>query len=149
MEDRRKHSGSVLSSALLCALISIWAITLQAGELRRCRLANGGIHYSDAACPPGSKEVWVRDLGAANTPLSEEARARMQDARAWQRENRSEVAAWVKRQQTVRSTGRRGTTIDRCDRARKQRDRIRDREFMTMTFDRAVELDDRVREQCR
>ena len=134
---------------LLCALIGAWALSLQAGELRRCRLANGGIYYSDASCPTGSKEVWVRDIGTSSKPLSEEARARMQDARAWQRDNRAEVAAWVKRQQTTRNGGRRHASVDPCERARTRRDRIRDREFMTMTFDRAVELDNQVRDQCR
>ena len=133
----------------LCVLMGVCTLSLHAGELRRCRLSNGSSQYSDAACPPGSKEVWVRDMGPANTPLSEDARARLNDARAWQRENRAEVAAWVKHQQTARRVRQRGSSVDTCARARTRRDRIRDREFMTMTFDRAVELDNQVREQCR
>lgn len=123
---------------------------LYAGELHRCQLANGRVHYSDGACPKGSLEIWVRDLGTNHGTLSEDARARQEDARAWQRQNRSEVAALVRLQNARRRGSSRSTSAnDTCEKARKRRDQIRDREFKTMTFDRAVELDDQVREKCR
>ena len=37
----------------------------------------------------------------------------------------------------------------RCERARERRDRIRDKEWMRMTYDRMIQLDDAVSEACR
>ncbi|QYR52781.1 hypothetical protein [Lysobacter soyae] len=132
------------------AALFVHVVSAQAGEVRRCRLSDGRIQYSDGPCPNGSREVWVRDAGPARVPLSEVGRASLEDTRQWQRQNRAEVSSWVSRQQAVSRAGSRGAVpVDRCAQARSRRDRIRDREFKTMTFDRAVELDNQVREQCR
>lgn len=132
------------------ATLLVHVLFAQAGEVRRCRLSDGRIQYSDGLCPNGSREVWVRDAGPARVPLSEVGRASLEDTRQWQRQNRAEVSGWVNRHQAVSRAGRRGAApVDRCAQARSRRDRIRDREFKTMTFDRAVELDNQVREQCR
>lgn len=139
--------------AAIAVGVAAWlasAVFAQAGEVRRCRLSDGRIQYSDSICPGGSREIWVRDAGPARVPLSEVDRASLEDTWQWQRQNRAEVSGWVKRQQAASRSGRRGAApVDRCAQARSRRDRIRDREFKTMTFDRAVELDNQVREQCR
>lgn len=139
------------STKALCAVVLLLCSgQAGAGELRRCKFGNGARHYSDAPCPKGSVEELIRTIDADRKFLSEEARRRADDTREWQRRNRDEVAAMVRLQHQA-ARARRGsvTKTDPCGQARAKRDRIRQREFMTMTFDRAVALDDAVRDVCK
>lgn len=134
-----------------CAVFQLFfAAHVAAGELHRCRLGNGTRQYSDAPCPKGSIEEWVRVIDSDRKPLPDEARLRSEDTRDWQRRNRAEVAAMVRLQQQA-ARGRRASAakVDPCAQARTKRDRIRQREFMRMTFERALALDDAVRDVCK
>lgn len=135
----------------VCGLIFLsMSAKVLATEIRHCRLSGGRSFYSDGRCPKGSVELWVRAAGGEGRVLSEEARARLADTREWQRQNRAEVTAWVKTQAVAGGRRRRATqALDPCEQARARRDRRRDREFLTMTFDRAVALDNEVRDLCR
>lgn len=89
-------------------------------------------------------------MDADRKTLPEEARIRSDDTREWQRRNRDEVTAMIRLQHQA-GRARRGSApkTDACGQARAKRDRIRQREFMTMTFERALALDDAVRDLCK
>lgn len=137
---------------LVCAS---WMLTLSglddvvAAELRKCTLANGRVAYVSDACPSGSRQIWQRPVDA--DPQHEAALKRRQDDIAqWQQASRRESALRL-RPASVRMSARNGeaTSSSRCERARQRRDRIRDKEWMRMTYDRMTQLDDEVADACR
>ena len=135
--------------AMMGVLVAMAPLSSGAAELSRCIGHGGAVSYVSGACPANLRTDWHQDLApVAPVVLDADARARMADARAWQARNRAEVSSLV-RSQNARSRSRSTGTIDRCGAARSKRDRIRDRDFRAMTFDRAVALDDQVREACR
>lgn len=133
------------------ALVLLVAQPILATELYKCALRGGGHVYSSQPCPSGSREVWQREV--APDPIPDAAtRRRLQDIAQWQQESRRETAL---RQSAGSGAGRRLTRSTaasearRCERARERRDRIRDRDWMRMTYDRMVTLDQEVADACR
>ncbi len=120
-----------------------------AAELRKCVMPNGRTAYVSEACPTGSREVWQRVIDA--DPQHEAALKRRQDdITEWQQASRRE-SALRQRVASARGSTRSGdaTSSSRCERARQRRDRIRDKDWMRMTYDRMIQLDDEVNDACR
>ncbi len=141
--------GTWLARTLIGLTVALASMGVDASELSRCIGRGGAISYVSGACPTGSRTDWHQELVPAKPMVMDAyARARMADAREWQARNRAEVSSLV-RSQNARGRGRGSRTVDRCAQAKKRRDRTRDREFRSMTYDRAVSLDDQVREACR
>ncbi len=139
-------------AAVICAAwLAAWGGLgdAAAAELRKCLLSNGRAAYVSEACPAGSREAWQRIVDA--DPGHDAALKRRQDDIAqWQQANRREAAL------RQRGVGMRGSTrngdaasSNRCERARQRRDRIRDKDWMRMTYDRMIQLDDEVNDACR
>lgn len=139
-----------------CAIViaAAWMTTcgglgdVAAAELRKCILSNGRAAYVSEACPAGSRQAWQRAVDA--DPGHDAAvKRRLDEISQWQQASRRDAV----RRQWV--SGMRGTTrsgegaSNRCERARQRRDRIRDKEWMRMTYDRMIQLDDEVNEACR
>ena len=121
-----------------------------AGEVHQCLGQNGAVSYVDGDCPTGTRAGWTRSYDDDRAGQARSIRQTRQETLEWQRSNRAEIAAIMRvhRGGRVASAGR-GDGLDRCQRTRHRRDRTRDREFKTMTYDRMVALDDGVREACR
>ncbi len=139
----------LLSVALLAAQASMPAA---ASEVRKCVGRDGRHAYVSGDCPAGSREAWRREVAVAEP--DPDARARQEEIRQWQRANREEVAAGV-RAQSARTSGTRVGTSSadarsrRCEQARERQRRVRQRDWMTMTYERMRQLDDQVRAACR
>lgn len=120
-----------------------------AGELRKCVLADGRRAYVSDACPAGSREVWQR--GITPDPGNDAALKRRHDEIArWEQASRQEAALRLRRNAVARSGVRApAAATSPCERARQRRDRIRDREWMRMTYERMVRLDQDVADACR
>lgn len=121
-----------------------------AGEVHQCLGQGGAVSYVDGDCPSGMRAGWIHSYDDDRDGQARSIRLRQRETLEWQRSNRAEVSAMmrVRRGGRVASAGR-GDGMDRCQRSRHRRDRIRDREFRTMTYDRMIALDDGVREACR
>ncbi|MBS0224821.1 MAG: hypothetical protein JSS25_00570 [Proteobacteria bacterium] len=122
-----------------------------AGEVHQCLGQAGAVSYVDGDCPAGTRAGWIRSYDDDRVGQARSIRQRQLETLEWQRSNRAEISAMMRVRRggsRVASTGR-GDGMDRCQRSRHRRDRIRDREFQTMTYDRMVALDDGVREACR
>ncbi len=133
----------VLLLALACG--NTWA-----GEVHQCLGQGGAVSYVDGDCPAGTRAGWTRSYDDDRAGQARSIRQRQQETLEWQRSNRAEIAAMMRVRRGGRvASGGRGDGLDRCQRTRHRRDRVRDREFQTMTYDRMVALDDGVREACR
>ena len=128
------------------------AMPAAASEVRKCVGRDGRHAYVSGECPAGSREAWRREVAVAEP--DRDARARREEIRQWQRANREEVAAGV-RAQSVRTPGSRitaspgGSRTRRCEQARERQRRVRQRDWMTMTYERMQQLDEQVRAACR
>ena len=136
--------------SLLLSVVAICAVTgeVAATDLRKCTWANGRHAYVSSACPEGSREAWLRDV-AADPQHEAGVKRRLDDIAQWQQASRRESAARMR--PTVQRGGVRAGTdnTSRCERARQRRDRIRDKDWLRMTYDRMIQLDDEVAEACR
>lgn len=119
-----------------------------AAELRKCALADGRHLYINRDCPAGSHELWQRAIATAESD-ADELRRRREDTARWQQMNREEIAANL-RARPSRSTGsRQASGVDRCRQARERRERIRQRDFMRMDYQRMQALNRQVADACR
>ena len=139
----------VLSAALLVSAVPTHA---DASEVRKCVGRDGRHAYVSGECPAGSREAWRREVVEAAPDGA--AEARREEIRHWQRANREEVAAGV-RARSMRTPLARpaAAPVDararRCERARERQRTIRQREWMSMTYERMRQLDEDVRVACR
>ena len=119
-------------------------------ELRKCRLPSGRMAYASDACPRGSHEIWRRDI-QPDHQHDAALKRRQADIAQWQQASRREASMRLRQPAARVGSGRAGesASASRCERARQRRDRIRDKEWMRMTYDRMVKLDDDVAEACR
>lgn len=135
---------------MIVVLLALAGGNARAGEIHQCLGQGGAVSYVDGDCPSGTRAGWVRSYDDDRAGQARSIRQRQLETLEWQRSNRAEVSAMMRvhRGGRVASAGR-GDGMDRCQRSRHRRDRIRDREFQTMTWKRMVDLDDGVREACR
>lgn len=135
---------------MVAVLLAVLCGKAWAGEVHQCLGQGGAVSYVDGDCPAGTHAGWTRSYDDDREGQARSIRLRQQETQEWQRSNRAEISAMmrVRRGGRVASVGR-GDGMDRCQRTRHRRDRTRDREFKTMTYDRMVALDDGVREACR
>lgn len=149
----QESSGLMGRLMLLACGLSLWMLMATAGvaaaELRKCRLSNGRPAYMSEACPAGSREVWQRDV-AADPAHAAALKRRQDDLKQWEQASRREAALRL-RAVAHRGSARHSTASapSRCERAQARRDRIRDKDWMRMTYDRMIQLDDEVSEACR
>ena len=136
---------------VLAALLALVAAMgdAHAGELRKCVLRDGRHAYVSEACPAGSRELWQQDV-APDPRADAERKRRLDEIGQWQKASRQEASA-RQRGGSRASTSSRGAaaSASTCERARQRRDRIRDREWMRMTYDRMIQLDQDVSDACR
>ena len=131
--------------ALLAVAGGAWA-----GDVHQCLGQGGAVSYVDGDCPAGTHPGWTRSYDEDRAGQARAIRQARQETLDWQRSNRAEIAAMMRVRRGGRvASARGGDGMDRCQRSRHRRDRIRDREFMSMTWKRMVALDDDVREACR
>lgn len=135
-----------LAFAMAFCSVQAWG-----GELRKCVMPGGRHVYVDGACPGSSRVVWQRDSVPETTDAAS-VRRRLDEIERWQAAVRNEVAA-----QLMPARGRIHPAVqreaslaaNRCERERARRARIRDQEWMKMTYDRMVQLDRDVSVACR
>lgn len=121
-----------------------------AGEVHQCLGRGGAVSYVDGDCPAGTQAGWTRSYDEDRAGQARSIRQRQMETLEWQRSNRAEISAMMRARRGGRvASARGGDGMNRCERTRQRRSRIRDREFRTMTYDRMVALDDGVREACR
>ncbi|PNS08436.1 hypothetical protein [Solilutibacter silvestris] len=121
-----------------------------AGEVHQCLGHGGTVSYVDGDCPAGTHAGWTRSYDDDRAGQTRAIRQRQLETLEWQRSNRAEVSALMRVRRGGRvASARGGDGMNHCQRARHHRDRSRDREFRTMTYDRMIALDDGVREACR
>ena len=122
-----------------------------AGELRKCVMPGGRHVYVDGTCPGGSRVAWQRDTVPEATDAAG-VRRRLDEIERWQVALRNEVAAQLMPVRgRAQSTTQRDAAVagNRCERERARRARIRDQEWMRMTYDRMIQLDQDVNAACR
>jgi hypothetical protein len=134
---------------MMIALLALAGGNAWAGEVHQCLGQGGAVSYVDGDCPAGTRAGWIRSYDDDRAGQARSIRQRQLETLEWQRSNRAEIAAMMRVRRGGRVASARGDGLDRCQRTRHRRDRIRDREFQTMTYDRMVALDDGVREACR
>ncbi len=105
---------------------------------------------------PLSAKVREKLAGAAKQSIAEfqqadaERQRRLDEIAQWQKVSRQEASARQRSASRARTSSRSATTsASTCERARQRRDRIRDREWMRMTYDRMIQLDQDVSDACR
>lgn len=149
----QEEFGGMRRAAMLACWLSLLVLaglhSAAAAELRKCALPNGRAAYVSDACPSGSREIWQRAV--ASDPRHEaELKRRQQALHQWQQASRRQAASRQRPYSTGANGGRSvSTAATRCERARQRRDRIRDKDWMRMTYDRMIRLDDEVAEACR
>lgn len=134
---------------MMIVLLALAGGNARAGEVHQCLGQGGVVSYVDGDCPTGTRAGWIRSYDDDRAGQARSIRQRQMETLEWQRSNRAEIAAMMRVRRGGRVASVRGDGLDRCQRTRHRRDRIRDREFQTMTYDRMVALDDGVREACR
>ncbi len=135
---------------MMAMLLALAGGNAWAGEVHQCLGQGGAVSYVDGDCPAGTRAGWIRSYDDDRAGQVRAIRQRQLETLEWQRSNRAEIAAMMRVRRGGRAASvRSGDGLDRCQRTRHRRDRIRDREFRTMTYDRMVALDDGVREACR
>lgn len=150
----QEEFGGMRRAAMLACWLSLLVLaglhSAAAAELRKCALPNGRAAYVSDACPSGSREIWQRAV--ASDPRHEaELKRRQQALREWQQASQR-AATMRNRPVSMRANGARNivsASATRCERARQRRHRIRDKDWMRMTYDRMVQLDEEVAEACR
>lgn len=130
------------------ALLLAFAGGVRAGEIRQCLGPGGAVSYVDGDCPAGTRAGWTRGYDEDRAGQARSIRMRQQETLEWQRSNRAEIAAMMRVRRGGRVASARGGGVDRCQKARQRRDRIRDREYSRMTWERVTTLDDEVRDAC-
>lgn len=107
--------------------------------LRKCVAADGGIAYQSAPCAPPSRELWSREAERASPPVQVPLPkvAAGLAPRAW-------TGAAPVRSRIAGSSAR-----QRCDAAKAEAARKRDRGWNRLTFDDLSRLDAWVAERCR
>lgn len=137
-----------------CAVVcgAMWLTQAQAAGISKCRAANGAASYVSGACPAGQHTVWARDIATEDDTTQRDAIARtQQDTQRWQEAMRREGSQRSLRESrgaTTRVSRGRDRNDTRCERARAQRDDVRRRDWMQMTYDRMLRLDAAVERAC-
>lgn len=139
---------AAIAGLLLCGM-ALGGAPARAGEIHQCLGQGGAVSYVDGDCPAGTRAGWTRSYDDDRAGQARSIRLRQQETLEWQRSNRAEIAAMMRARRGSRVAAARGDGLDRCQRSRRRRDRIRDREFRNMTWERVTALDDDVREACR
>lgn len=117
--------------------------------LRKCVGRSGDIAYQSAPCASSSRELWSREeereTTEASSPLLKATRksSRVQSAHAASR--RSNASA----ERAVTGDEARSSSRQRCEDARLEAARKRDREWNRLKFDDLSALDAWVAERCR
>jgi len=131
----------VVSSVLFPLLL---AAAPPAAELRKCVGATGAVSYQTIPCAEGAREAWVQPIkrGSAPPPPAPEASA--------QRQGRP--ATGVAAKSARRGAPRRASTADvrrqRCEKARREADELRDRLWNKLDFQQRSDLDAKVARAC-
>lgn len=152
-ETGARHRKRLCGARWIISLGLLWMLSpacLHAAGLHKCRIANGGHLYASGGCPAGSRELWQREV--APDPAQEAAvQRRWKEIEAWQGASRREAADRARRPSGLARTSHQsaGKVMNPCERARQRRDRIRDRDWMRMTYDRMIRLDEEVADACR
>jgi len=105
--------------------------------LRKCVAADGSIAYQSQTCDALSKEVWTREAPLASPLASASRYAKLQ------------AAPTPGRRSAQRSGAGDSSRRKRCDAARAEAARKRDREWNRLGFDALSRLDAWVVERCR
>ena len=137
-------------AVMLVLVWAMWLPTLHAAGLHKCLLPGGNHLYANGGCPTGSREIWQRQTEPDPAQEASVLR-RWKDIEAWQDGNRRKASARARQAVGTRRTATRNAeaAASGCERARQRRERIRDRDWMRMTYDRMVRLDQDVRDACR
>lgn len=137
-----------MGATILAGLVLLAATAAQADQVRKCSGRDGHHSYVSGACPPGTRQLWVLEVTPEPVAADEPAR-RLAALEQWQ---------WRQEQLRSRSMGVRyrwrprprvDTAARACDKARRRRDEIRDRDWYTVTIDRLRKLDEQVARACR
>lgn len=135
--------------AIIVASAQLVAMTAEAGEVRKCRDDTGHPSYVSGACPPGTRELWLREVAPEPVPADDIPR-RLRELRQWQERNQRSSARGYPSRRGFRSRPMPVDTQARaCEKARRRRDEVRDRDWYTITIDRLRQLDDAVTRACR
>lgn len=137
-------------AAMAFVLAMIGMRDVAAADLRKCVFRDGRHAYVSDACPAGSRELWQRDI-APDAHADAERQRRLDEIAQWQKASRQEANARLRGHGGTRGASRNAASASpsKCERARQRRDRIRDRDFMRMTYDRMIQLDQEVADACR
>ena len=105
--------------------------------LRKCVAADGGIAYQSEPCVARAREIWTREAALEQPKVAANAEAGTAATRP--------VGRTVARGADERSA----TRHERCDAARAQAARKRDREWNRLGFEALSRLDAWVAQRCR
>lgn len=125
----------------LCLCLCI-AGAADAADVRKC-IGKAGNSYVSGACPPGTREAWMRQVVAESAPAAASQASR---AHAASGAARREPAAGRGRQRRASAPP---APERACEAAKRRRDEVRDRDWYTLTYDQLSALDRRVARACR
>ncbi|PRH82891.1 hypothetical protein [Arenimonas caeni] len=123
---------------LLVAALTLAGATGPGPHLRKCVSPAGAVSYQDQPCAPGADEAWVQPVKALPPPAPVAAAAPAPAVAGPVRAGSRAQAP------PARPDPRRA----RCDRARREADELRDRQWNRLGFKERSELDARVARAC-
>lgn len=138
-----------LTSVFLCLL----SFSANANVLYKCTgPKKDAVSIQSTPCPAGTKQIWVRD--GTPEPLPTDAQLRAREAKrlkdAESARILSQMAGTDSRSQRVayRNTTNANPAKQKCDSAKREAKRIRDRDWRIMNVERLRQLDLWVEAQC-
>jgi len=125
---------------MLPMLLLLAAVAPATMELRKCVAPGGATSYQTAPCAEGATEAWSQPVQAEPVrPAPRTAVGRLPVPRS---------AAGARATATARPSPR-DQRRARCDKARREADELRDRQWNRLGFDERSALDARVARACR
>ncbi|KFL37125.1 hypothetical protein [Arenimonas donghaensis] len=115
-----------------------------ATDLRKCVGATGAVSYQTLPCAEGARQAWVQPIkpGSAPPPPKSQASSRP----------RSQPSPQAPAKTARRPAPRRASAADlrrqRCEKARREADDLRDRLWNKLDFQQRSELDAKVARAC-
>lgn len=115
-----------------------------AADVRKC-IGKGGNSYVSGACPPGTREAWLRRVVAEPVRAADPRASRTRADRAAPRSARKAADGHARqRRSSTQAAAERA-----CEAAKRRRDEVRDRDWYTLTYEQLGALDRRVERACR
>lgn len=132
-----------VACAVLLPLLLASAPT-PAAELRKCVGATGAVSYQTLPCAQDSRQAWVQPIKRGSAPRSPSPESSKRPGR----QSSPKVPAKAARRAAPRRASAAELRRQRCEKARREADELRDRLWNKLDFQERSELDAKVARAC-